>query len=257
MTVRELFDLSGKVAIVTGGGKGIGLQMAEGLAELGADLVLCARKPERCEASAAELSAAHGVRALGLRCDVANQEEVQAVVDRVRSDFGRIDVLVNNAGTVWGAWPEDIPLEGWQKVVNVNLTGVFLCSQAAGRVMIEQRGGTIVNIASVAGLHGARPEIMNALPYHATKGGVIAFTRDLAWKWGRHGIRVNAIAPGWFPSDMSSFVLDRHGEELTQAIPLGRFGGPDDLKGAVAFLASDASAYVTGHTLVVDGGQSA
>jgi NAD(P)-dependent dehydrogenase (short-subunit alcohol dehydrogenase family) len=257
MTVRELFDLSGKVAIVTGGGKGIGLQMAEGLAELGADLVLCARKPERCEASAAELSAAHGVRALGLRCDVANQEEVQAVVDRVRSDFGRIDVLVNNAGTVWGAWPEDIPLEGWQKVVNVNLTGVFLCSQAAGRVMIEQRGGTIVNIASVAGLHGARPEIMNALPYHATKGGVIAFTRDLAWKWGRHGIRVNAIAPGWFPSDMSSFVLDQHGEELTQAIPLGRFGGPDDLKGAVAFLASDASAYVTGHTLVVDGGQSA
>jgi gluconate 5-dehydrogenase len=257
MRTRELFDLSGRVAIVTGGGKGIGRQMAEGLAELGADLVLCARKAGRCEAAAEELAAVHGVRALGLGCDVANQEEVQAVVDRTRSDFGRIDVLVNNAGTVWGAWPEDIPLEGWQKVVNVNLTGVFLCSQAAGRVMIEQRGGTIVNIASVAGLHGARPEIMNALPYHATKGGVIAFTRDLAWKWGRHGIRVNAIAPGWFPSDMSSFVLDRHGEELTQAIPLGRFGGPDDLKGAVAFLASDASAYVTGHTLVVDGGQSA
>jgi gluconate 5-dehydrogenase len=257
MKTRDLFDLSGKVAIVTGGGKGIGLQMAQGLAELGADLVLCARKAGRCEAAAAELSAAHGVRALGLRCDVANQEEVQAVVDQTRSELGRIDVLVNNAGTVWGAWPEDIPLEGWQKVVNVNLTGVFLCSQAAGRVMIEQRGGTIVNIASVAGLHGARPEIMNALPYHATKGGVIAFTRDLAWKWGRHGIRVNAIAPGWFPSDMSSFVLDQHGEELTQAIPLGRFGGPDDLKGAVAFLASDASAYVTGHTLVVDGGQSA
>jgi gluconate 5-dehydrogenase len=257
MRTRELFDLSGKVAIVTGGGKGIGLQMAEGLAELGADLVLCARKPERCEAAAAELSAAHGVRALGLRCDVANQEEVQAVVDQTRMELGRIDVLVNNAGTVWGAWPEDIPLEGWQKVVNVNLTGVFLCSQAAGRVMIEQRGGTIVNIASVAGLHGARPEIMNALPYHATKGGVIAFTRDLAWKWGRHGIRVNAIAPGWFPSDMSNFVLDRHGDELTRAIPLGRFGGADDLKGAVAFLASDASAYVTGHTLVVDGGQSA
>jgi gluconate 5-dehydrogenase len=257
MRTRELFDLSGRVAIVTGGGKGIGRQMAEGLAELGADLVLCARKAGRCEAAAEELAAVHGVRALGLGCDVANQEEVQAVVDRTRSDFGRIDVLVNNAGTVWGAWPEDIPLEGWQKVVNVNLTGVFLCSQAAGRVMIEQRGGTIVNIASVAGLHGARPEIMNALPYHATKGGVIAFTRDLAWKWGRHGIRVNAIAPGWFPSDMSSFVLDQHGEELTQAIPLGRFGGPDDLKGAVAFLASDASAYVTGHTLVVDGGQSA
>jgi NAD(P)-dependent dehydrogenase (short-subunit alcohol dehydrogenase family) len=257
MKTRDLFDLSGKVAIVTGGGKGIGRQMAEALAELGADLLLCARNPERCETAAAELSAAHGVRALGLRCDVADQGEVQAMVDRTREELGRIDVLVNNAGTAWGAWPEDIPLEGWQKVVNVNLTGVFLCSQAAGRVMIEQRGGTIVNIASVAGLHGGRPEIMNALPYHATKGGVIAFTRDLAWKWGRHGIRVNAIAPGWFPSDMSNFVLDRHGDELRQAIPLGRFGGADDLKGAVAFLASDASAYVTGHTLVVDGGQSA
>ncbi|MFN2469793.1 MAG: SDR family oxidoreductase [Gaiellaceae bacterium] len=257
MTVRELFDLSGRVAIVTGGGKGIGLQMAGALAELGADLVLCARKPERCEAAAAELSEAHGVRALGLRCDVADQAEVQALVARTRAELGRIDVLVNNAGTVWGASPEDIPLEGWQKVVDVNLTGVFLCSQAAGRLMLEQGSGAIVNIASVAGLHGGDPDFMNALPYNATKGGVIAFTRDLAWKWGRRGIRVNAIAPGWFPSDMSSFVLDRHGEELTKRIPLGRFGGPQDLKGAVAFLASDASAYVTGHTLVVDGGQSA
>jgi NAD(P)-dependent dehydrogenase (short-subunit alcohol dehydrogenase family) len=257
MSVRELFDLTGKVAIVTGGGKGIGLQMAGSLAELGADIVLCARKPERCEAAAAELAAAHGVHALGLRCDVADQAEVQAMVDRTRSELGRVDVLVNNAGTVWGSAPEDIPLEGWQKVVNVNLTGVFLCSQTAGRLMLEQGSGSMVNIASVAGLHGGDPDYMNALPYSATKGGVIAFTRDLAWKWGRRGIRVNAIAPGWFPSDMSKFVLDQHGEELTRRIPLARFGGPEDLKGAIAFLASDASAYVTGHTLVVDGGQSA
>jgi NAD(P)-dependent dehydrogenase (short-subunit alcohol dehydrogenase family) len=219
--------------------------------------VLCARKPERCEAAAAELSEAHGVRAIGTRCDVADPAEVQALVDRTREELGRIDVLVNNAGTVWGSPPEDIPLEGWQKVVNVNLTGVFLCSQAAGRVMLEAGRGSIVNIASVAGLHGGDPDYMNALPYSATKGGVIAFTRDLAWKWGRRGIRVNAIAPGWFPSDMSQYVLGPHGDELVKRIPVNRFGGPDDLKGAVVLLASDAGAFITGHTLVVDGGQSA
>jgi NAD(P)-dependent dehydrogenase (short-subunit alcohol dehydrogenase family) len=150
-----------------------------------------------------------------------------------------------------------MPLEGWQKVVDVNLTGVFLFCQAAGRVMIGGDGGAIVNIASVAGLHGAPPEIVNTVVYHATKGGVISFTRDLAWKWAPHGIRVNAIAPGWFPSDMANFVLEHAGDELVRRVALRRFGGPDDLKGPVVFLASDAAAYVTGHTLVVDGGQSA
>jgi NAD(P)-dependent dehydrogenase (short-subunit alcohol dehydrogenase family) len=256
VSVRELFDLSGKLAIVTGGGSGIGRQMAEGLAEAGASLVLCARNAERCEQAAGELEQL-GVRAVGLGCDVRVPEQIEAVVRRTLDEFDRVDVLVNNAGTVWGAAPEDMPLEGWQKVVDVNLTGVFLFAQAAGRVMIERGGGSIVNIASVSGLHGAPPEVVNTVVYHATKGGVIAFTRDLAWKWAQHGIRVNAIAPGWFPSDMSKFVLDRRGEELTQRIPLGRFGGPEDLKGAAVFLASPASAYVTGHTLVVDGGQSA
>jgi gluconate 5-dehydrogenase len=249
----NLFDLDGKVAIVTGGGKGIGLQMAQGLAEAGARIVLCSRKVERCEAAAAELP----TRALALPCDVSDQDSVNAMVTRAVHEFGRIDVLVNNAGTVWGAAPEDVPLEGWQKVVNVNLTGVFLCAQAAGRTMIERgEGGKIVNIASVAGLHGAPAEVVNALPYHATKGGVIALTRDLAWKWARHGINVNAIAPGWFPSDMANFVIESN-PELAQRIPLGRFGGPEDLKGAVVFLSSRASDYITGHTLVVDGGQSA
>jgi NAD(P)-dependent dehydrogenase (short-subunit alcohol dehydrogenase family) len=252
----NLFDLSGKTAIVTGGGKGIGRQMAQGLAEAGANIVLCARQAERCEQAAAELEEL-GVRALGLGCDVRDPEQVQAVVARTVSDFGGADILVNNAGTVWGASPEDMPLEGWQKVVDVNLTGVFLFSQAVGRVMIDRKGGSIVNIASVAGLHGAPPEITDTVVYHATKGGVISLTRDLAWKWARHGIRVNAIAPGWFPSDMSNFVLDRHGDSLLERVPLARFGGPDDLKGPVVFLASDAAAYVTGHTLVVDGGQSA
>jgi NAD(P)-dependent dehydrogenase (short-subunit alcohol dehydrogenase family) len=256
MRVQDLFDLAGKTAIVTGGGSGIGRQMAGALAELGANLVLCARKVERCEEAAAEL-AALGVRTLALQCDVRNAERVREVVERTVAELGGVDVLVNNAGTSWGAPAEDTPLEGWQKVIDVNLTGVFLFSQAAGRMMIERGGGSIVNIASVAGLRGSPPGAMDAIAYNASKGGVISFTRDLAHKWAHHGIRVNAIAPGWFPSEMTKVLLDRHGEDFLQGIPLRRFGGPDDLKGAVAFLASDASAYVTGETLVVDGGQSA
>jgi NAD(P)-dependent dehydrogenase (short-subunit alcohol dehydrogenase family) len=252
----ELFDLSGKVAIVTGGATGIGRQMADGLAEMGADLVLCARHADRCEQAAEELSAL-GVRALGLRCDVRDPAEVQAVVDRTRAELGRVDILVNNAGTSWGAPAEDHPLEGWQKVIDVNLTGVFLFAQAAGRVMIEQAGGKIVNIASVAAFGGAPPELMNAVAYNASKGGVVSFTRDLATKWAQHGINVNAIAPGWFPSDMNKVLLDAQPDAYLQHIPLRRFGGPDDLKGAVVFLASAASDYVTGQTLIVDGGQSA
>jgi gluconate 5-dehydrogenase len=254
--VQELFDLRGKTAVVTGGGSGIGRQMAGALAELGANVVLCARKVERCEQAAEEL-AELGVRALGLRCDVRSADDVQAVVRTTVEELGSLDVLVNNAGTSWGAPAEDTPLEGWQKVLDVNLTGVFLCSQAAGRVMIERGGGSIVNIASVAGLRGSPPGAMDAIAYNASKGGVISFTRDLAHKWARHGIRVNAIAPGWFPSDMSQYLLERHGDRFLEGIPLRRFGGPEDLKGAIAFLASPASAYVTGHTLVVDGGQSA
>jgi NAD(P)-dependent dehydrogenase (short-subunit alcohol dehydrogenase family) len=254
--VTNLFDLSGKTAIVTGGGTGIGRQMAQGLAEAGANLVLCARKAERCEQAASELEQL-GVRAIGLGCDVRDPEQVQHVVTKAVEELGGVDILVNNAGTVWGASPEEMPLEGWQKVIDVNLTGVFLFSQAAGRVMIERGGGVIVNIASVAGLQGGPPDVMNTIAYNASKGGVIAFTRDLACKWAQHGIRVNSIAPGWFPSDMSGYVLERHEERLKQHIPLGRFGGPHDLEGVVVFLASDASAYVTGHTLVVDGGESA
>jgi gluconate 5-dehydrogenase len=253
---RELFDLTDKTAIVTGGGSGIGRHMAQALAEGGANVVLCARKVERCEQAATEIGGL-GVRALALRCDVREPDDVHAVVERTRDELGRIDILVNNAGTVWGAPPEETPLHGWQKVIDVNLTGVFLFAQAAGRAMIaDGQGGKIVNIASVAGLGGAPAEIMNAIPYNASKGGVIAFTRDLACKWARHRINVNAIAPGWFPSEMSRFVLDQH-PELRERIPLQRFGGEDDLKGAILFLASAASDYVTGHTLVVDGGQSA
>ncbi|HTT92883.1 MAG TPA: SDR family oxidoreductase [Acidimicrobiales bacterium] len=256
MLVRELFDLSGKTAVVTGGGSGLGRQMAGALAELGANVVVCARKLERCEQAAAEL-AEFGVRTLALRCDLAQPGDAQAVVDRTVEAFGAVDVLVNDAGTSWGAPAEETPLHGWQKVMDVNLTGLFLMSQAAARQMIARQGGAIVNVASTAGLRGFPPETVDIVAYSASKGGVISLTRDLAWKWARYGIRVNAIAPGWFPSAMSQVVLDRFGETFLKQIPLGRFGGPDDLKGAVAFLASPAGAYVTGHVLVVDGGQTA
>jgi gluconate 5-dehydrogenase len=258
MHVRELLDLDGRVAIVTGGGSGIGRQLAEGLAEAGASLVLCARRAERCEEAAAELTRSLGVRALGLACDVRDPAQVEALVQTARRELGRLDVLINNAGTAWVASPEETPIDGWQKVVDVNLTGTFLCSQAAGRVLIEQgEGGKIVNVASVVGLRGARPEVLDAVAYTASKGGVVALTRDLACKWARHRITVNALAPGWFPTELTEGVLADREQMLVDGTPLARLGRADDLKGVAVFLASRASDFVTGHTLVVDGGWSA
>jgi len=256
-SVPQLFDLIGKVAIVTGGGSGLGRQMASALAEAGADLVLCARKVERCEETAADVERL-GRRALALPCDVRDPAQVEEVVRSAVAELGRIDILVNNAGTSWGAAPEDVPREGWQKVLDVNLTGTFQFAQQAGRVMIEQGGGgKIVNVASVAAFRGAPQAAMNAIAYNASKGGVVALTIDLAVKWAPHGINVNAIAPGWFPTEMSGSTIEAGRDAFLRRIPLGRFGGDDDLKGTVVFLASAASDYVTGQTLLVDGGQSA
>jgi NAD(P)-dependent dehydrogenase (short-subunit alcohol dehydrogenase family) len=255
MNVQQLFDLTGRVAIVTGGSIGLGRQMAQGLAEMGANIVLCARKKERCEAAAEELQKL-GVTAMALGCDVKNPADVQGVVDATLTKFGRIDVLINNAGTSWGAPVEEMRLEHWNKVIETNLTGTFLFSQAVGPPMVKQRNGKIINIASVAGIQGAPPEFQ-AIGYHASKGGVIAFTKDLACKWGVHNIQVNAIAPGWFPTNMSQVVIERNKDYFLERIPLHRFGGEDDLKGAAVFLASAASDYVTGNVLVVDGGQTA
>jgi NAD(P)-dependent dehydrogenase (short-subunit alcohol dehydrogenase family) len=256
MNVRQLFDLTGRVAIVTGASIGLGRQMAEGLGEMGANLVLCARQKQRCQQAADELRQL-GIRTLAVGCDVANPEEVRGLVETALSEFGRIDILVNNAGISWGARTDEMKLEDWNKVIKTNLTGTFLCAQAAGKVMIGQRRGKIINVASVAGLGGAPSDVIEATGYHASKGGVVALTKDLACKWAPHNVEVNAIAPGWFPTHMSQWVIDNRKDSLLRAIPQARFGGDDDLKGAVVFLASDASAYVTGHVLVVDGGQSA
>ena len=255
MNVKQLFDLSGRVAIVTGGAAGLGLQMAEALAEMGSSVVLCARKKDRCEQAAKDL-AELGVKTMALGCDVRNPASIREVVDRSAAEFGRIDILINNAGVSWGAPVEEMPLEAWNKVIETNLTGTFLFSQAAGKIMLRQRRGKIINIASVAGFRGAPPELP-ASGYHASKGGVIAFTKDLACKWAGHNINVNAIAPGWFPTHMSEVVIERNKEAFLKRIPLGRFGSENDLKGAAVFLASDASDFVTGHVLVVDGGQTA
>jgi NAD(P)-dependent dehydrogenase (short-subunit alcohol dehydrogenase family) len=255
MNVKQLFDLTGRVAVVTGGATGLGRQMAEGLAEMGANLVLCARKKERCQQAAEDLQKL-GVKTLALACDVKTPAEIHQVVDTTMAQFGRIDILINNAGTSWGAPVEEMRLEQWNKVIETNLTGTFLFSQAVGKIMIGQRRGKIINIASVAGLRGASPEFQ-AIGYHASKGGVIIFTKDLACKWGIHNIQVNSIAPGWFPTNMSQVLIERNKDTFLKTIPLGRFGNESDLKGAAVFLASAASDFVTGHVLVVDGGQSA
>jgi gluconate 5-dehydrogenase len=252
---KQLFDLTRRVAIISGGSMGLGRQMAEGLAEMGANLVLCARKKERCEAAAESLRRL-GVEVLALGCDVKDKSSIDDVVEKTLARFGRIDILINNAGVSWGAPIEEMTLDQWDKVLSTNLTGTFLFCQAVAKPMTAQKSGKIINIASVAGLGGGSAELQ-AIGYHASKGGVIAFTKDLACKWAQHNIQVNAIAPGWFPTHMSEWVIEHRKESLLSKIPLGRFGSDHDLKGAAIFLASNASSYVTGHVLVVDGGQTA
>lgn len=256
MHVKDLFDISGKTAIVTGGGRGLGRQIAEGFAEAGANVVVCSRKVEACEETSQYLQKL-GVQSAAFPCDVTNPDDVQRVVDETMQRFGRIDILVNNSGASWGAPVHEMPLEAWQKVLNVNVTGTFLMSKAAGKVMLEQKSGKIINIASVAGLKGSNPNLMDAIGYNTSKGAVITFTKDLAVKWGPHGIHVNAIAPGFFPTKMSKVLIERGKDAIMNGTPLRRFGSDNDLKGAALFLASAASDFVTGVTLVVDGGSHA
>lgn len=253
MHVSELFSLKGKVAIVTGGGRGLGEQIAVGFAEAGANVVLCSRRVEACEEVSQKLKEI-GVESLALKCDITNPEDVKNVVDQTVEKFGRIDILVNNSGASWGAPAEEMPLEAWQKVMNVNVTGTFLMSQTAGKVMLEQGSGKIINIASVAGLKGSNPKVMDAIGYNASKGAVITFTKDLAVKWGPRGIYVNAIAPGFFPTKMSKGLLEKGGQAILEGTPLRKFGSDTDLKGVAVFLAAPASDYITGDIVVVDGG---
>lgn len=254
MGVRSLFDLTGRVALVTGGSRGLGLQMAEALGEMGARVVVTARKEGELVEAVSHLRS-QGVDAGYQVCDLSQWDQIGPMVDRVLAEYGQVDILVNNAGATWGCPAEDLPLEAWLKVVNLNLTGTFLVTQAVGkRSMIPRRKGRIINIASVAGLQGSPPEVMKTLPYNTTKGGLVNFTRALAAEWGPYGITVNAIAPGFFPTRMTRVTLQSHGDQIRQRAPIARLGGEEDLKGAVVLFASDASAYITGQVLAVDGG---
>lgn len=252
--IRELFDLTGKVAIVTGGSRGIGKEMAEGLAEAGARLMLCARRAEWLDETVQEFLD-RGFDVAGMTCDVSKPDEAQAVVDAAVEKFGIVDVLINNAGISWGAMPEDMHLEKWQHVLNVNLTGCFLFAQAAGRQMLKQQSGSIINIASIAGLTSSANGPFYA-GYVASKAGLIGLTRELAASWGRKGIRVNAIAPGFFHSRLADAVIDIYERSIQENNVIPRVGSEGELKGVVVFLASDASSYITGQTIAVDGGMT-
>lgn len=254
--LKQLFDLSGKIALVTGGSRGLGLEMAEGLAEAGASLMLLARR-EQWLVPAVEGLKKRGFRADGAVCDVANPDVAPAAIARTVATYGRIDILVNNAGVTWGEPAEEFPLDKWNMVLEIDLTAAFLFCQAAGKEMMKQRYGRIINIASVMGMIGTLPELEHHLSaYAAAKGGLIALTRELAAKWAQHNIRVNAIAPGFFPSRMTEKSLEGYGDALAAATPMKRVGQAGELKGVAVFLAADASSYITGQTLVVDGGMT-
>jgi gluconate 5-dehydrogenase len=253
-----MFDLTGKVALITGGSRGLGLQIAEGLAEMGAKSALAARRQDELDAAAARLGMA-GAEVLTIAADLTAVDAPAAIVDAVLARWGCIDILVNNAATSWGAAAEDHPADAWRKVMALNVDALFaLTQEVARRAMIPRRAGAILNVASIAACGGNPPAMgFGTSAYNASKAAVVGLTRSLATEWGRHGIRVNALAPGFFPTRMSSGLLPRIGEQMIAATPLGRLGGDDDLKGVAAFLCSDAARHVTGQCLAVDGGMSA
>ncbi len=251
---KELFDLTGQVAIVTGGASGIGVQMSYALAEAGANLVIAARKLDRCVEMANSITAETGVRTLPARCDITSEEEIDALFDLVMAEFGRVDILVNNSGASWGAPSLEFPRNGWDKVISTNLTGPWLCMQKAARIMTQQKYGRIINLASIASFVGAKPEVMDTVSYQASKAAIAGLTKDLAVKWAPYNITVNAIAPGWFPSHMSEGSIQKNPQTYLDMIPMNRFGGEDELKAATLFLASPGASYVTGVILSVDGG---
>ncbi len=255
--IQKLFDLTGKNALITGGSRGLGLQIAEALGEAGAKVMLTSRKAVDLEEAVATLQA-KGIDARWVAADASQPAEIDRVVSDTLERMGHIDILVNNAGATWGAPAEDYPLDAWDKVMNLNIRSIFLMSQAVGkRSMIARRSGRIINLASIAGLGGNTPE-MTMLAYNTSKAAVVNFTRTLAGEWGKYNINVNALAPGMFPSKMTKGTFDRLGTEALAAhAPLLRVGDDDDLKGAALLFASQAGKHITGQTLPVDGGVSA
>jgi gluconate 5-dehydrogenase len=261
MKLSDLFSLRGKVALVTGGGRGIGRFIATGFAEAGADLVLVSRKMKNLEATAKALAEEFGVRVVPLACDVSSSDAIESMLARAREQFPRIDILVNNAGASWGAPTLDFPLEQWDRLFDVNVRGVWIITQKVAKIMKEQGGGNIINISSVMGFRGSDELTHPAVPYNSTKAAINLLTMNLAVKLAPYNIRVNAIAPGFFRTDMMAYIEKpefKAALDLTlAAIPLGRIGDSDDMKGLAVFLASDASSYMTGQILINDGGMLA
>ncbi len=254
--VRDLFDLTGRTALVTGGSRGLGLQIAGALGEAGARVMLTSRKPADLEVAVQSLQS-RGIDARWVAADASTEDGVARIVHEASQRLGDIDILVNNAGATWGAPAENYPLEAWDKVMNLNVRSMFMMSQAVGRAsMIPRQRGRIVNVASIAGLGGSRT--VQFIAYGTSKGAAVNFTRTLAGEWGRYGITVNALAPGFFPSKMTQATLDKYGVDVLAAhAPLRRLGDDDDLKGAALLFASDAGKHITGQILAVDGGVSA
>jgi gluconate 5-dehydrogenase len=253
--VRDLFDLSGRTALVTGGGRGLGRHIAVGLAEAGADVCVASRKLEKCEEAARAIESC-GRKGRAFRADLAKPEQIEALADEVIAEVGRLDILFNNAGVIWGAPTLEYPIEGWDKVFDVNVRGLWLLSQRVARHMKDAGGGCIVHISSISGFRGSSEEREPAIAYNAAKGAVNTLTKDMAIKLAPHDIRVNSIAPGSFDTDMMEYVRkdpEAYARYLEQ-IPMRRPGEADDVKGAAVFLASEAARYVTGHNLIVDGG---
>src|SRR4051812_15175313 len=251
MGVKELFDLSGRTALVTGGSRGLGLQIAEALVEMGAKVAITARKKDELDAALSRL----GASGKAFVSDIGKRESLPALVDDVTRQCGRIDILVNNAGATWGAPAEDHPLDAWDKLVSVNLSGLFALSQrVAKHCMIPAKWGRIVNVASIAGLLGQDPRFAPTAAYTATKHGVVGLTRQLAAEWGRHGITTNAICPGFFPSKMTKATLATTGELVKEWTPTRRLGNDEDLKGLAVLLASEAGRHINGQAIAVDGG---
>ena len=258
MSVRKLFDITGKAALVTGGSRGLGLQMAEALGEMGARVALTARKPKELEEAVAHLKSL-GIEAVALACDMSAAAAIAPAVEKAIAALGPIDILVNNAGTTWGAATIDHPLDAWQKVINLNLTAMFVtCQEVGKRCMVPRRQGKVINIASILGLVGGGDEGRPAtIAYNTSKGGVVNFTRSLAAEWAQYNINVNAIAPGFFPTKMTKGLMEMMGDEVADKAPLKRIGGAEDLKGLTVLFASDACSFITGQIVAVDGGVTA
>ncbi|MBV9170372.1 MAG: SDR family oxidoreductase [Chloroflexi bacterium] len=257
MSVLDTFRLDGRVALVTGGSRGLGLQIARGLGEAGAAVAITARREAGLAEAVADLQQ-QGITAMSAACDISQFAQVESAVTNVLERFGKIDILVNNAGATWGAPFEELPLAAWDKVIRVNVDGTYFVSRQVGLHMIERKqGGRIINIASVAGLRGSDPELMPTLPYNTSKGAVVNFTRALAAALAEHNITVNCICPGFFPTKMTAATLDRAADRIVRGTPLRRLGNDQDLKGVALLFASDASAFITGQVIAVDGGATA